>query len=138
MLPPLSLPGVVAACARLSAQRLILADHFRNGIQTTIRLNIRDEDMRLGLGEKMEQDDVQSEGEVQEGGTKERGEGEVKIGEEMVWSGEEEGTGEDIEDSEEEGEEDIEDSEEGGGEENVEKGNFEEDEMTWRRRCDHK
>ena len=75
----------------------------------------------------MEQEEVQSGGEVQEGGTKERGEGELKIG-----------TGEDIEDSEEEGEEDIEDSEEGGEEEDVEKGNFEEDEMTWRRRCDHK
>jgi hypothetical protein len=30
----LSLPGAVALCARLSAMRLVLAEHYRHGLAT--------------------------------------------------------------------------------------------------------
>lgn len=53
VLPPLSLPGVVSTCARLSAINLLLADHYRNGLQTTLRLNISEEDLTLALAKEV-------------------------------------------------------------------------------------
>merc|ERR1719187_2878300 len=54
-MPVLSLPGAVAACARLSAMRLILAEHFRNGLETKLRLNVAADDINFAL--KQEEED---------------------------------------------------------------------------------
>ena len=45
----ISLPGLVALLARLSAARLILAEHFKFGLETKIRLNVSTEDINFAL-----------------------------------------------------------------------------------------
>jgi hypothetical protein len=45
----LSLPGATALCARLSAMRLLLAEHFRHGLATKLRLNVAIDDINFAL-----------------------------------------------------------------------------------------
>jgi len=52
----LSLPGTVAACARLSAMRLLLAEHFRHGLETKLRLNVAADDINFALKQEEEED----------------------------------------------------------------------------------
>merc|ERR1719357_722442 len=48
-MPVLSLPGTVAACARLSAMRLVLAENYRHGLETKLRLNVAADDINFAL-----------------------------------------------------------------------------------------
>ena len=45
----ISLPGLFALLARLSAARLILAEHYKLGLETKIRLNVSTEDINFAL-----------------------------------------------------------------------------------------
>ena len=45
----LSLPGTTAILSRLAAVRLILAEHFRLGLETKIRLNVSTEEVNFAL-----------------------------------------------------------------------------------------
>ena len=51
----LSLPGLIALLARLSAARLILAEHFKLGLETKLRLNVSTEEINFAL--KSQDDD---------------------------------------------------------------------------------
>ena len=51
----LSLPGTTALLARLSAARLILAEHFKLGLETKLRLNVSTEEINFAL--KAQDDD---------------------------------------------------------------------------------
>jgi len=53
-LPVLSLYGTVDLAARLSSQRLILAEHFRYGLDTKIRLNVAMDDVAFALQPRRE------------------------------------------------------------------------------------
>ena len=44
-----SLPGLVALLARLSAARLMLAEHFKLGLETKLRLNVSTEEINFAL-----------------------------------------------------------------------------------------
>ena len=48
----LSLPGAVALCARLSAIRLVLAEHY-HGFATKLRLNVAGDDIKFALKLKL-------------------------------------------------------------------------------------
>ena len=50
----LSLPGMVALLARLSAARLILAEHFKLGLETKLRLNVSTEEIGFALKDQDE------------------------------------------------------------------------------------
>jgi len=54
-MPVLSLPGTVAVCARLSAMRLVLAENYRHGLETKLRLNVAADDINFAL--KKEEED---------------------------------------------------------------------------------
>ena len=45
----LSLPGTIAMAARLSAARLLLAEHMKNGLETKLRLNVATEEINFAL-----------------------------------------------------------------------------------------
>ena len=45
----LSLPGTISLLGRLSAQRLIISEHYRNGLHTKIKLNVAAEDVTSTL-----------------------------------------------------------------------------------------
>ena len=51
----LSLPGMVALLARLSAARLILAEHFKLGLETKLRLNVSTEEIGFALKDQDEE-----------------------------------------------------------------------------------
>jgi len=48
-LETLSLPGTMAMVARLSATRLLLSEHMKNGLETKLRLNVATEDINFAL-----------------------------------------------------------------------------------------
>jgi len=45
----LSLPGTYALIARLSAARIVLSEHMKNGLETKIKLNVATEDINFAL-----------------------------------------------------------------------------------------
>jgi len=47
----ISVPGLVAMVARLSAARLMLAEHFKLGLETKLRLNVSTEEINFALKE---------------------------------------------------------------------------------------
>ena len=49
----LSLPGAVALCARLSAMHLVLAEHYRHGFATKLRLNVAGDDINFAFKLKL-------------------------------------------------------------------------------------
>ena len=46
-----SVPGLVAIVGRLAAARLMLAEHFKLGLETKLRLNVSTEEISFALKE---------------------------------------------------------------------------------------
>ena len=51
-LQPLSLPGTYAMLARLSATRILISQHMKNGLETKIQLNMSAEELKIVLQKK--------------------------------------------------------------------------------------